>query len=149
MHIQSINNSQNNPSMKAGLYFTKKSNVLFNKNNNVNFLTDDIVKTSKDGFRYIEDTSISQSVKDRFAEIPFIKSLAEKFDTFIFFREMPKGSKNNFSIENFSFTKISWADETKNHAQQRIVNGSSPISQEFATNKMFTNLEHNNFCNIA
>ena len=148
MHVQSVK-EQYNPSMKAGLYFTKKTSVLYNKDPKIKFCTDEIVKVSEEGTRYIEDKLIPQSLKDRFANIPFIKELSEKFDTFVFFREIPKDSKTNGGFHNLSYAQIGWADYSKKMAQKRAVQGCSPISQELATEKMFKNLEQRNFCDIS
>ena len=113
MRIQSIDN--NAPSMQAGLYFTKNSNVLFNKNTNIKYITDEIVQISQEGTRYIEDVKLSKAIKDRFAQIPFIKELTEKFETFVHFHEAPKDSRTN-QFEHVSYAKISWADYTKAYA---------------------------------
>lgn len=144
MQIKTIDKYSIQPSMQAGLYFSKTSNVLFNKN--ANYKTGEIVKLSQEGFKYIEDTKTTQIIKEKFANIPFIKNLAEKFDTFIFFREIPKGLYKNF--DNFSFTKISWCDTTKKMAEIRRAEGNSPISQTLATEKMFKNIEKETFVNI-
>ena len=144
MKINSIDNYRIQPSMQAGLYFSKTSNVIFNKN--ANYKTEEIVKLSQEGFKYIEDTKTPQIIKEKFAKIPFIKNLAEKFDTFIFFREIPKGAYKNF--DNFSYTKISWGDTTKKMAEIRRAEGNSPISQTLATEKMFKNIEKETFVNI-
>ena len=144
MHIQSINSY--NPSTK-GLYFSKVSNVLFNKD--AKYITQKQVKISEHGIRYIEDTSIPQKIKERFQNNPFIKELAEQFDTFVFFRELPKGHENNLGWGHFSYAKISWADFSKNMAQKRTVDGNSAISVNFATDKMFKNLEQKIFCDVA
>lgn len=144
MHIQSINSY--NPSSK-GLYFSKVSNVLFNKE--AKYITQEQVKVSERGIRYIEDTAIPQKIKERFMKIPFIQEVSEKFDTFIFFRELAKGHENNLGWGHFSYAKISWADFSRNMAQNRRVDGSSAISIELATDKMFKNLEQKNFSDIA
>ena len=150
MRIQSIEHySKHAPVMKAGLYFTKNTNVIYNKDLDVRFLTDEIVKVSKEGSRYIEDNSISQRIKDRFARIPFINELSEKFDTFVFFRELPKEHKNNSGFHNISLARIAWTDNSKKMSERREVRGYSPISQEFATEKMFKNIENGNFCDIT
>ena len=149
MRIQSISGVKQAPAMKAGLYFTKKSNVLYNKDKKIRYVTDEVVKVSKEGSRYIEDNLISKSIKDRFANIPFIKELSEKFDTFIFFRELPKEHKNNSGFHNLSFAKIGWADYSKGMAETREVQGCSQISQELATERMFKNLKDCNFCDAT
>ena len=146
MRIQSINNNV----VSKGLYFTKTSNVLFNKDKSINYLNNDAVKISEQGFRYIEDTSVAENIKEKFANIPFVKNLAEKFDVFVFFRELPVGHHNNFGNTHFAFSKISWAEiGDKEAAEIRIAKGNSPVLQEYATEKMFKNIEKENFSEIA
>ena len=135
--------------MKAGLYFTINSNVIYNRSPKIKYLTDEVVKVSKEGSRYIEDNIIPQSIKERFANNSFIKELSEKFDTFVFFREIPKEHENNSGFHNIAFAQIGWADYYKGMAQKREVQGCSPISQEIATDKMFKNLENRDFCDFA
>lgn len=144
MRISSINNFETNPSMKAGLYFTKTSSVLFNKDKNVKYMSNEVVKVSKEGSRYIEDTCISPETKERFAKIPFIRDLAEKFDTFLHFHQTPKGERTN-QFEHVSYTKVSWADYSKKLTEKREFVGRSPITQELATEKMFKNIEQGKF----
>ena len=127
------------PSMKKGLYFTKKSNVIYNINPTFQYMTDEIVKVSEEGSRYIEDNLILPSIKERFAKIPFIKELAKKFDTFVFFREIPKGDCCHFN--HLTYATIGWADYSKEAAQRKAVMGKSSISQKLATEDMFNNLE--------
>lgn len=148
MHIIAIENYNRKPSMKAGLYFTKNSNVLFNKNSNIKYVTDEVVKVSQEGSRYIEDTGILQVIKDKFAEIPFIKNLSEQFDTFIHFKEAPKCERTS-QFENVSYAKIIWADSSKESAEQREFIGRSPVSQKLATKKLFKNIENNQFADIS
>lgn len=133
--------SNSAPSMKAGLYFSKTSNVLFNQNPNINYVTNEVVKISKEGSRYIEDTTIPQVIKKYFAEIPFIKELAQKFDTFIHFCKVPKGGRFNKS-EFVAYAKISWADYSKKYAEQKDFIGTSTVSQEAALYDLFRQLEN-------
>lgn len=142
MRISSILANNYEPSMKAGLYFTKTSNVLFNKSKNLKYITDEIVKVSNEGSRYIEDTQISEAMKKRFMQIPFIKQLAEKFDTFIFFREIPK-DESFFKLDHISYSKISWADYSLKNAQSRDFVGKSRNSQLEATKNMLMNIDKN------
>ena len=144
MRISSVNNFEINPSMKAGLYFTKTSSVLFNKDKNVKYITNEVVKISKEGSRYIEDGSILPEIKERFAKISFIRDLAEKFDTFVHFHETPKSKRTN-QFEHVAYAKVSWADYSKESAEKREFIGRSPISQELATDKMFKNIEDRKF----
>ena len=138
MHTYAIDKNYT-PTMRAGLYFSKNSNVLFNKNTNIKYVTDEIVKVSKEGSRYIEDTNISQVMKERFSTIPFIKKLAEQFDTFVHFHETPKGSIIS-KFEHVSYAKISWADYSKKFAETKEVVGMNSFSQEKARNEMFEKL---------
>ncbi len=147
MRIQSIKN-YHAPSMKSGLYFTKTSSVLFNQDPTIKYATNSVINVSKEGSRYIKDTQIPQKIKDKFSEIPFIKELAEKFDTFIHFHETPKGSNYN-QFEHVSYAKISWADYSQKYAQHRNFVGRSPISQDLATEKMFKNIETTQLCDIT
>ncbi len=147
MHIQSINT--NSPASK-GLYFTRVPNVLFNKSPKVTYSNPvDVVKVSEQGARYIEDRMISEKMKERFKSNPFIKELSKKFDTFVFFRELPVGHSSNFGKQHLSFARISWADYAKSHSELRIAQGESPISTESATNNMFKNIEKKNFSEIG
>ena len=145
MRVANVQASNFSPSMKRGLYFTKGSIVLYNQDRNINFVTKEAVKVSNDDCRYIEDTLIPQSIKDRFANIPFVKKLSKQFDTFIFFREVQIGDKNNASGEHLAFANIGWADFSKKMAEKREVIGHSPKSQEAALEQMFNNLKICNF----
>ena len=79
MKVQAINTNnyqQNKPSFKA-LYFSKKVPTLkYNYENQ---------KITATGLKYVEDTSakLTQEIKEAIAENPFIKRVAEKFDTFV------------------------------------------------------------------
>lgn len=135
MYVSKINNEIN---FKNGLFFTKSSSVLFNKSENVSYLSEEIVKKSPTGARYIENTSISASVKEAFAKIPFIKNLAEKFDTFVWFSHIPKESAN----EKFqTIAKISWADYSKSKAEERMAFAESKISEKDSFEKLVGNIE--------
>ena len=135
MYISKVNNGIN---FKNGLFFTKSSSVLFNKSENVSYLSEEIVKKSPTGARYIENTSISASVKEAFAKIPFIKNLAEKFDTFVWFSHIPKESAN----EKFqTIAKISWADYSKSKAEERMAFAESKISEKDSFEKLVGNIE--------
>ena len=144
MRIQAIENNINS----KGVYFTKIPNVKFDKTQNAN--KSSIAKVSEQGFRYVENKTISKEIKEKFLSNPFIKELSEKFDTFIFFREIPKNHPNNMQYNShFSFAKISWTDLSKEGTEIRQVYGNSPISQKAATDAMFKNLENRKFSNLA
>ena len=136
------------PINRKSLYTFYEGRTLFNQNASIKYATDEIVKISKEGSRYIEDSAISQTIKDRYAKIPFIKELSEKFDTFVHFHETAKGGHAN-QFNYISYTKVSWADYSKKQAEQRDFIGQSPVSQELATEKMFRNVENCRFQEIA
>lgn len=139
MYISKINNEIN---FKNGLYFTKSSSVLFNKSNEVNYLSEEIVKKSPTGARYIENTHLSQEIKDAFSKIPFIKNLAEKFDTFIWFSRIPKDYKEDTFI---SVAEIMWADYSKSKAEERMTYAASNVSEEDSFEKLINKLNNENF----
>ena len=93
MKIQAINNNyqQNKPNFKA-LYFSKKVPTL--KHNYEN------QKITATGLKYVEDTSakLTQEIKEVIAENPFIKRVAEKFDTFVSY----VGTKFDSNFKEFS-----------------------------------------------
>ncbi len=139
MHISKINNGIN---FKSGLFFTKSSSVLFNKSENVSYLSEEIVKKSPTGARYIENTGLSQEIKDAFSKIPFVKNLAEKFDTFVWFSHIPKESAN----EKFqTIAKISWADYSKSKAEERMAFAESKISEKDSFENLIDNINNEKF----
>jgi hypothetical protein len=136
MQVSKIN-YQNTPEFKAGLYFSRSSSVLFNRNHNITFRTPDQPQVSSEGFRYFEDKNISEELKEKFANIPFIKKLAQKFDTFIWTGFSKEGL---FGKKNIVVTKIAWADLSKKAAQKECVVAGSNISKEDSFDKMFEKL---------
>ena len=90
--ISSNLNNNNNISFKNGLYFAKTPYILFNKKTSINYFANEKFKynifnseilTSKEGFRYIKDDITSADIKKEVTNLPFIKDLAERFDTFV------------------------------------------------------------------
>lgn len=146
MRVQSINNCYKQPTMKAGTYFTDSDIVIFNTRDHHYCVPKEILGVSEDGFEYIKDTTTSQEIKDRFTQIPFIKKLSEKFDVFVWFREVPLKDDRSGHYDNLSFATILWADPKYKYAQDRKVEGRNTESQELATEKMFENLENGKFC---
>ena len=101
MKVQAINTNnyqQNKPSFKA-LYFSKKVPTLkYNYENQ---------KITATGLKYVEDTSakLTQEIKEAIAENPFIKRVAEKFDTFVDYmgtKFSDSFNKSNKTYGNFS-----------------------------------------------
>lgn len=66
--------------MKSGLYFAKPG-VLFNPN--ANYVNPEGQKITEKGVRYFESIELSESIRKKIAEIPFIKELSEKYETFV------------------------------------------------------------------
>ena len=139
MYVSKINNEIH---FKNGLYFTKSSSVLFNKSNEVNYLSEEIVKKSPTGARYIENTGLSQEIKNAFSKIPFIKNLSEKFDTFVWFSKIPKENKNE---QFMTVAKISWADYSKPKAEERMAYATSNVSEEDSFDILIKNIENKKF----
>ena len=135
MYVSKINNDIN---FKSGLFFTKSSSVLFNQSKELNYLSEEIVKKSPTGVRYIENTKLSQEIKDAFFKIPLIKNLAEKFDTFIWFSQIPKDYKE---APFLATAKIMWADYSKLQAESRMAYGASIVSEKDSFEKMIKNIE--------
>ena len=94
MQVQAINtnNYQQNKTNFKALYFSKTIPTL--KNNYEN------QKITETGLKYIEDTSakLTQEIKEAIAENPFIKRVAEKFDTFVDY----VGTKFDSNFKEFS-----------------------------------------------
>ena len=145
MQLHPIGTPNNTPTMRAGLYFAKKSDLFLNKNTNIKHTTNEVIKISKEGYKFIEDRLIPETIKKRFARIPFIEELSKRFDTFIFYREIPKNKKRN-PFNHLSLVKLIWKDNIKNETEIREAIGISPISQDLATNQMFIELENCNLC---
>lgn len=135
-------NQQNQTSFQRGLYFVQSPTVLFDKTAKLDSFAKKIVSSSNEGYRYIEDTAISPKIKERIANIPFVKDLADKFDTFVY---LSKPFKNNYYNKHYSHLKIIWADESKDIPQKCDVIGSSPKSSKIAVSNMIKNLETQEF----
>ena len=81
MNIQPISNYYNLSA--KGLYFADKY-PLFNPRSNYtkSYLKGKELLFSENGYRYVENKEISQELKEKLSNIPFIKYLSEKYDTF-------------------------------------------------------------------
>ena len=156
MQIQSIssnlnNNNNNNISFKNGLYFAKTPYILFNKKTPINYFANEKFKynifnseilTSKEGFRYIKDDITPADIKKEVTNLPFIKDLAERFDTFVVCH------KPSF-IDNLkkysSILEVFWADYSKGQVQNEVVIGYSKKSETDAVKNMIHNLSIKEF----
>lgn len=134
-------NQQNQTSFN-GLYFVKNPTVLFDKSAKLDIFANEAVSLSKEGFKYVEDTVVSPKLKDKISNIPFIKDLAEKFDTFVY---LSKPFNNTYYNKYYSHLKVKWADSSSALPKKCDVIGSSPKSPNAAVNNMVKNLETQNF----
>ncbi|MCQ2754437.1 MAG: hypothetical protein MJ231_05235 [bacterium] len=115
MRIEKVTPSQAT-NMKA-LYFVK-CNPIFN--NNYHYVEQEGVKSLKKGIQFKEDLNISLSVKERIANIPFIKNLAENFDTFVFYPGITQNNIANISVTNERIA-ILWANRKYKKAKSIVV----------------------------
>ena len=130
MLIQPVTNYNQQPNFQAGLYFTKSS--VFSKNcANISHVRK-CAMASAEGYRYFPDTQIKPEIAERLKQIPIIKELAEKFDTFIFFTEDAKGINEKYT----SFVRVTWADPGKKNLQRKGYIGLSEKSSEEATENL-------------
>ena len=115
MKVNKINNNlsvsrANNPSMTAGLYFAKPG-VLFNPN--VSFVDTEGQKITQKGVRYFENNELAENIRKRISEIPFVKELSKKYETFVtVIQSKPKDTTNIQKIE------IQYADYEKNKVKK-------------------------------
>ena len=152
MQIQSNSSIlNNNIPFKKGLYFAKTPYILFNKKTPINYFANEKFKynifnseilTSKEGFRYIKDDITSADIKKEVTNLPFIKDLAERFDTFVVCH------KPSF-IDNLkkysSVLEVFWADYSKGQVQNEVVIGYSKKSETAAVENMIHNLSIKEF----
>lgn len=127
MLIQPVTNYNQQPNFQAGLYFTKSS-VLSKNCPNIRFARESAME-SAEGYKYFPDIQIKPEIAERLKQIPFVKNLAEKFDTFIFFTKDAKGINEKYT----SFVSVTWADPGKKILQRKRYIGLSENSSEEAT----------------
>lgn len=138
MKIDFTHNQQQNTSFQKGVYFVKNPSIIFEKKQKVIVAHKDIFSVSQDGFKYIENKNIKADLKNRITNAPFIKELAEKFDTFVY---LSKPLKNDYyNKKYYSHMKIKWAENKKCD-----VIGGSADSAKAAVASMLNNLETQNF----
>lgn len=140
MLVQPIN--MDDISFKS-LYFTKTGNVLFNPY--AKFIQKDGIKVSKRGYKYIEDSTISPKIKERFLNNSFIRDLAAKNDLFIWYREVSDIKGQDRKPGYISMAKIIWSDIKSQFAQEQLIMGDSFVSQAKATESMFNKLNNGIF----
>lgn len=124
----------NNTTFMSGVYFSRASNICFDKGGK--FIRDmGLTKVSENGYKYIEDISMSKPLKERFTEKEFINKLAKKFDTFIWHKQIPADEKGGNGF--LSMVKIWWADPSESKAGSKEIIGASKNSADEALENMF------------
>ncbi|GEM_PF-3030591 len=126
MNIQPISNYYN-PSAK-GLYFADKY-PLFNPRSNYtkSYLKGKELLFSENGYRYVENKEISQELKEKLSNIPFIKYLSEKYDTFII-NKIIRNTNPFDSNRLVSSTEVIWAKPKKKYPQSVTATGFSDLN---------------------
>lgn len=132
MQVKSINGA----SFGSGLYFTT-TKVPFDKGIDLGKKAG--VKISQEGYKYIENVNISDSIIKKFQNNKLIKDLANKFDTFVLYEEIPQNKK--ISINHIVMGKVWWFDTIKNAPQYKGARGISRSSKDNAIDKMFKDLK--------
>ena len=84
-----------------GLYFAKTTPLC---NEGFNYVNKAEQKVSKQGIKYLEDKDIAANVKERISNIPFIKEMGEKFETFVVYTE--KKMEKFFNKEQEEYVSI-------------------------------------------
>ena len=152
MQIQPISSNLNNDiSFKNGLYFAKTPYILFNKKTSINYFANEKFKynifnseilTSKEGFRYIKDDITSADIKKEVTNLPFIKDLSERFDTFVVCHK----PSFIYNLKKYSSVlEVFWADYSKGQVQNEVVIGYSKKSETAAVENMIHNLSIKEF----
>ena len=135
MHIEKLNKSQS-VSMKE-LYFVK-GNPLFN--HKYRYTGSNCVKLSKNGTQYIENLNITSETKGRLANIPFIKALAKKFETFVLYTGVLHDNVANNSVA-IDRIEIYWANKKYKKAKNAIV-AAGTVNKPYDNAKLFNILEN-------
>lgn len=136
MKISSVNNMGYTPSGKA-LYFTKTPTIAIDKG--MEFLSHENVSTSKKGIRYLKDDEIPREIRKKLGELPFIKKLSKKYETFVWFVE----SK---TLDTYrSWVKISHVKNGMDYATNHYVVGTSNADQIIARENLYSNIKNKKF----
>lgn len=132
-----VQRTGSNPTFTNGVYFSKASNICFDKT--ATFVNQSGMKVSENGYKYIENSTIPKQIKDKFLNNEFIKKISEKFDTFIWFDQVPANKK--WGNGYIAMAKIWWADPSKNAAQSKGFRGVSKSTSARAVDNMFKELK--------
>ena len=131
-----IDGAQNSVACKA-LYFTKTPTVMLDKS--AEFMEHEAVSVTKDGIRYLKDNDIPKKIAEKLAELPFIKKISNKYETFVWFSE----SKNLDGYK--SWVKISHLKDGNDYLTTHYVVGKNFHGQEIARENLFQNIKDKKF----
>ncbi len=144
MKIQPINYSVSS----KGLYFTTSkplrplTKLVTRKTKN------NIIKTSEQGIKYVEDTGIKPEIQDKFTKINWINKLAENKDVFVFFKTIRKRAKDSpYKYETLVDIRCLGNDGLK--TEGKIVIGASNLSAESAIKNIFKQLKKRNYAKYS
>ena len=132
-----VQRTGSNSAFKSGVYFSKSANIyLKNTGTQIN---NAVTKVSENGYEYLENTSITKPLRDKFLKNKFVKKLAERFDTFVWFEQVPANKKIGSGY--IAMARILWADPSKNALQSKGVRGISRSTSQRAVDNMFKDLK--------
>ena len=144
MKIQPINYSVSS----KGLYFTTSKPLRPLTELGARKTTNNIIKISEQGIKYVEDTGIKPEVKEKFAKINWINKLAENKDVFVFFKTIRKRAKDSpYKYETLVDIRYLGQDGLK--TEGRVVIGASNLSAESATKNIFRQLRKRNYAKYS
>ena len=132
MRIQQQNSY--NPNIKA-LYFAKTTPLC---NKALNYVNKADQKLSKNGFKYLEDKVINPNIKKRIKNIPFVKEMAKKFETFVVYTENKYGKiYNNQQKEYLSMMEMFVVDTENSAVKTHLIMARDDDSLLMAREKFF------------
>ena len=144
MKIRPINYSVSS----KGLYFTTSkplrplTELVTRKTKN------NIIKTSEQGIKYLEDTGIEPEIQEKFTKIDWINKLTENKDVFVFFKTIRKRAKDSpYRYETLVDIRCLGQDGLK--TEGRIVIGASNLSAERSTQNMLRQLRKRNYAKYS
>ena len=134
MQIQRVNGNQQ--TFKSGLYFSKSINICHKPSEK--YLEKASLKVSEYGYKYPENTQLPEEIINRFKENKLIKSLSEKFDTFVFHSTLPENKK--CAVGHVAFAKLWWVGGKGEEPRSKFIAGISEKSMQDAIDKMFSKI---------
>lgn len=135
-----VHNTVTTPNFRS-IYFVKYKPVFNKKLTYTQSVKNECMQTTKAGIKYIEDINISNDLKNAIKNIPCLKKLSEKFETFIQYDEKP----TNTTKKGYS-SKINIYHKEKEYSQTKIntIEGFDNNSYAKARENCINNLENLN-----